>query len=431
MMQLNPLEAAMGRLLDSLFAKDMHEIFTEPVDIDEVPDYMDVVTHPMDLGTMKTKLRSGKYLTLDNMENDFNLMIQNCLAYNNKDTIFYRAGIRMRDHCGTLFKAVRKELIRSGIVEEPQSDESLAHEVDAELVVLLDSKNSNDEFIEKLQLLMEKAMRIKHGMIRGKRTKAIKVEIMKAKKLSKQNIGKVDISPVKAMTKNAVANKVATTTDTSDDDDDEEEEVSKEETISTQQMTPPCSPLKCINSSASPSGVNRRTAVLFTRKAQAAASLKKSEALIINEDNPIEQTIGSNLSIAPQLSASISLLPTGETIKAKSPKKPSRGRRINSLTSEPSTSASSLNNSTFHDSKANSLNLLNSSPAVASTSSGTGLHKKLLPLKERYVPANTMPDSFRMYRGRGLGQSSDSDESHMSFTHSSCSSCSGSGSDFG
>lgn len=84
MMQLNPLEAAMARLLDAIFQKDAQEIFTEPVDIDEVPDYMDVVTHPMDLSTIRSKLRDGKYDSLDDMENDFNLMIQNCLAYNNK-----------------------------------------------------------------------------------------------------------------------------------------------------------------------------------------------------------------------------------------------------------------------------------------------------------------------------------------------------------
>lgn len=84
MMQLNPLEAAMARLLDAIFQKDTQEIFTEPVDIDEVPDYLSVVTTPMDLSTIRMKLRDGSYPTLDDMENDFNLMVQNCLAYNNK-----------------------------------------------------------------------------------------------------------------------------------------------------------------------------------------------------------------------------------------------------------------------------------------------------------------------------------------------------------
>lgn len=44
----------------------------------------------MDLSTMRKKLDSGEYPNLVAMEKDFDLMISNCLAYNNKDTVFYR-----------------------------------------------------------------------------------------------------------------------------------------------------------------------------------------------------------------------------------------------------------------------------------------------------------------------------------------------------
>ena len=56
----------------------------------QVPDYSSVVTQPMDLSTMRMKLDSGQYADLTMMEKDFDLMIANCLAYNNKDTVFYR-----------------------------------------------------------------------------------------------------------------------------------------------------------------------------------------------------------------------------------------------------------------------------------------------------------------------------------------------------
>lgn len=420
MMQLNPLEAAMGRLLDSLFTKDEHEIFTEPVEIEDVPDYMDVVTHPMDLGTMRTRLRSGSYQTLDDMENDFNLMISNCLAYNNKGTFFYRAGIIMRDKCSLLFKAARKELIRSGIVDEPQSDESLAHEVDAELASLLEQQLTTDELIGKLQALMEKAMRIKHGMIRGKRTKMIKVELMKAKKVS----NKIVTSPVKV---NAAAIAAATATDSSHSED--EDHTGKDDAATIRQSTPPCSPLKSINQ-ASPTGVNRRTAVLFTRKAQAAASMKKSELLATNEEASIDQNnVPSVRSNAIQLMAS-SAIASGDVNKTKSPKKAGRARRCDSLNSEHGASVTpSLSASAFLEGKANSAQLtLN---ALATTSAGS--HRKSSPMKERYVPSNIMPDSFRTYRGRGLEQSSDSDDSNIEYSRSSCSSCSmgESGTDFG
>lgn len=56
----------------------------------------------------------------------------------------------------------------------------------------------------------------------------------------------------------------------------------------------------------------------------------------------------------------------------------------------------------------------------------SGCQKKVSPMKERYVPSNTMPDSFRTYRGRGFAQSSDSEDSNASYLHSCehCSSCS-------
>lgn len=272
LMQLNPLEEAMSRLLDQIFAKDAQEIFTEPVDVEEVPDYMDVVTHPMDLSTMRTKLREGKYEKLDDLENDFNLMIQNCLAYNNKDTIFYRAGVRMRDQCGPLFKAVRKELIRDGIVERPQSDESIAHEVDAELVSLLEQELPYEELIPKLQGLMEKSMRIKHGLVRQKRIKNVKAEIIKAKKQSSRGDKSNTSSPTKTSGSPKKRPRSPAKTPQSDAEPDDEKKKP-----SMQQITPSSSPVKNAGSSGSPSGVNRRTAVLFTRKAKAAASIKKTE----------------------------------------------------------------------------------------------------------------------------------------------------------
>lgn len=63
----------------------------------QVKDYSDVVTHPMDLSTMRQKAESHQYSDIDDLEKDFELMINNCLAYNSKDTIFYKAALKLRD----------------------------------------------------------------------------------------------------------------------------------------------------------------------------------------------------------------------------------------------------------------------------------------------------------------------------------------------
>uniref|UniRef100_A0A1Y1KCC8 Peregrin n=1 Tax=Photinus pyralis TaxID=7054 RepID=A0A1Y1KCC8_PHOPY len=139
--ELRPLQASLRKVLDLISAKDTNDIFSEPVDLEEVPDYLSVVSDPMDLSTMRVKLDVGNYPNLTAMEKDFDLMIANCLAYNNRDTVFYRAAIKMRDQCGAIFRQAQKEFEESGLVNPIENlqassvgnEESLASDIDKEL----------------------------------------------------------------------------------------------------------------------------------------------------------------------------------------------------------------------------------------------------------------------------------------------------------
>ncbi|KAJ8968907.1 hypothetical protein NQ314_002048 [Rhamnusium bicolor] len=142
--KLKPLEASLRNVLDLIQAKDTNEIFSEPVDLEEVPDYTTVVTEPMDLSTMRRKLDEGFYPDLITLEKDFDQMIANCLAYNNRDTVFYRAGIKMRDQCGVIFRQAKKELEAAGLLNNEKEvltqnsgggngEESMASDIDKEL----------------------------------------------------------------------------------------------------------------------------------------------------------------------------------------------------------------------------------------------------------------------------------------------------------
>ncbi|KAJ4445286.1 hypothetical protein ANN_07090 [Periplaneta americana] len=111
---LQPLVCFLRRLLDMIQSRDTGDIFSEPVDLSEVPDYSDVVTQPMDISTMRTKLENFQYSNLDAFEKDFNLMINNCMAYNSRDTIFYRAAVKMRDQGGALIRQARRDLEANG-----------------------------------------------------------------------------------------------------------------------------------------------------------------------------------------------------------------------------------------------------------------------------------------------------------------------------
>ena len=51
----------------------------------------------MDFGTMRKKVETFQYTTLDEFEQDFYCVWHNATIYNQKDTIYYRAAIRIRD----------------------------------------------------------------------------------------------------------------------------------------------------------------------------------------------------------------------------------------------------------------------------------------------------------------------------------------------
>ncbi|XP_043263660.1 peregrin-like isoform X1 [Colletes gigas] len=107
--ELRPLESILRTLLEAIKVKDVNDVFGQPVNTKEVPDYLEIVSRPMDLSTMRDKVERQEYDTIGAFEADFNLMVNNCLAYNRKDTMFYRAGIKMKEQGGTLIEQARKD----------------------------------------------------------------------------------------------------------------------------------------------------------------------------------------------------------------------------------------------------------------------------------------------------------------------------------
>ncbi|XP_050182847.1 bromodomain and PHD finger-containing protein 3 isoform X4 [Myiozetetes cayanensis] len=108
-LQLTPFNVLLRTTLDLLQEKDAAQIFTEPVNLNEVPDYLEFISNPMDFSTMRRKLESHLYRTLDEFEEDFNLIVTNCMRYNAKDTIFHRAAVRLRDFGGAILRHARRQ----------------------------------------------------------------------------------------------------------------------------------------------------------------------------------------------------------------------------------------------------------------------------------------------------------------------------------
>ncbi|XP_064218042.1 peregrin isoform X7 [Aotus nancymaae] len=195
-MQLTPFLILLRKTLEQLQEKDTGNIFSEPVplsevtELDEVPDYLDHIKKPMDFFTMKQNLEAYRYLNFDDFEEDFNLIVSNCLKYNAKDTIFYRAAVRLREQGGAVLRQARRQAEKMGIDFETgmhiphglAGDEATHHNEDAaeeeRLVLLENQKHLPVE--EQLKLLLERLDEVnasKQSVGRSRRAKMIKKEM--------------------------------------------------------------------------------------------------------------------------------------------------------------------------------------------------------------------------------------------------------------
>jgi hypothetical protein len=96
-------DIAAKKLLSKLWKANSAWIFHDPVDADklEIPDYYEVVTEPMDLGTIKNKLNMNKYRQVQEFIDDVHLIFGNCIKYNGEDS-----------SVGKMCKVVREEFFK-------------------------------------------------------------------------------------------------------------------------------------------------------------------------------------------------------------------------------------------------------------------------------------------------------------------------------
>jgi hypothetical protein len=81
-------DKAAKRLLNSLWKHNHAWIFYEPVDYVKlsIPDYLDIIKTPMDLGTVKANLHSNKYGRMQDFLSDVQLIFDNCILYNGENS---------------------------------------------------------------------------------------------------------------------------------------------------------------------------------------------------------------------------------------------------------------------------------------------------------------------------------------------------------
>ncbi|XP_040609952.1 bromodomain-containing protein 1 isoform X2 [Mesocricetus auratus] len=198
-LRLTPLTVLLRSVLEQLQEKDPAKIFAQPVSLKEVPDYLDHIKHPMDFATMRKRLEAQGYKNLHAFEEDFNLIVDNCMKYNAKDTVFYRAAVRLRDQGGVVLRQARREVDSIGLEEasgmhlperpvaaprRPFSWEEVDRLLDPANRAHMGLEEQLRELLDKLDLTCS----MKSSGSRSKRAKLLKKEIaLLRNKLSQQH----------------------------------------------------------------------------------------------------------------------------------------------------------------------------------------------------------------------------------------------------
>ncbi|CAG7717210.1 unnamed protein product [Allacma fusca] len=90
-----PLQKLLDHLYRTLEKKDPQQFFAWPVTDKIAPGYSQIIKQPMDFNTMKAKLDEGLYCNLIDFANDFQLMCNNAMVYNQPETIYYKAAKKL------------------------------------------------------------------------------------------------------------------------------------------------------------------------------------------------------------------------------------------------------------------------------------------------------------------------------------------------
>ncbi|KAK3932570.1 Bromodomain-containing protein 7 [Frankliniella fusca] len=89
------LQRLLEYLLKALEKKDPKQLFAWPVTDHIAPGYSSIISQPMDFSTMKQRIDNGVYMSLSQFIDDFKLLCNNAMVYNQPHTIYYKAAKKL------------------------------------------------------------------------------------------------------------------------------------------------------------------------------------------------------------------------------------------------------------------------------------------------------------------------------------------------
>ncbi|KAK8478688.1 hypothetical protein V6N13_040466 [Hibiscus sabdariffa] len=146
---MKPCEALLNRLMQHNFGW----VFNNPVDVVKlnIPDYFTVIKHPMDFGTVKKKMASGKYASPLDFAADVRLTLSNAMTYNPPGNDVHTMAETLSKYFEARWKAMEKKLpITMNVDAKPSiSVEPIEVETNCEILPLKKKKINPKESILK------------------------------------------------------------------------------------------------------------------------------------------------------------------------------------------------------------------------------------------------------------------------------------------
>ncbi|KAK7486575.1 hypothetical protein BaRGS_00022241 [Batillaria attramentaria] len=178
-LQLQPFALLLRQTLDQLQEKDTDSIFAQPVSLEEVPDYLEYVDTPMDFSTMHSKVEGHEYRSFDEFQADFELIVNNCMTYNEKDTMYYKNAVKLKEQGGTIIRAAKKLAERVGFDMEtglhlPQAPQHQEPDNLEDFASFMQDVRQSMPLEEQLQALLDKMETANTHLTGGRRAKFAK-----------------------------------------------------------------------------------------------------------------------------------------------------------------------------------------------------------------------------------------------------------------
>lgn len=190
---LQPFKLFLRKIVQQLSAKDTNKFFQNPVSEADAPDYFEYIQQPMDFSTIAAKVEKCEYESFEALEEDFDLMIENCMTYNEPETVYHKAAKKLKDICAPIFRDAKAMIQtigfneKAGVHDPPvcidvQPSKMLSSDV-VEDVSTVDqvSPNAAEQSLKKryhtLKAVLEKTLEMKQGASRTIKINEIRTEL--------------------------------------------------------------------------------------------------------------------------------------------------------------------------------------------------------------------------------------------------------------